>query len=631
MKEIRLIIISAALLATVQMVQAQKKDSVIYNESVVVTGEYNPVLDNTLLKMNVAPQITDTNMKLQHDFSYSISPRRLTSIFQPTRIKAAKIIGEPTTRLYNNYFRIGVGNYWSGLLDAFYNSTRDTRLTYGAGLHHYSSWGRLGHKPSSLDVYPVNYWGPNHFATNDIGGFAKYILKDNAELSTSLSYQSDYNLFYGFNDSILHANMGYTRDSISKKDYTSRYHLVEWTGGIKSLNTDVNQLGYNVNLLLGHLWGRPEMSEFHTRLDGTIHYGFPMFKEYKGIAALQLVWDHYGERYNYDAATTDLPLGYNGVYAFAPMLADTDRWNKDLLTFHPYIDFLFRDFKFHVGARGINDAFSPDENYETAAIDTMNTHLTDKKLHIYPDIVVSKNFMNDALNLSAGFVGNMEANSWNAIRLVNPYIAPNQETRATSHYDIYANMRFDFSKKLGMTLNAQYSWLNNDLGFCLDTTYALDNMYKAMYVDYSCLKMGGNFTFINDEMLQMEVGGNYYNYDNISDAGDQSFRAYRPTWDAHFIAKVNYKNKVFVQIQSLLLSKMTYGYEQKNNGTVVCDTLPARYGISLNVEYIHTRAISFFLNVDNIACQRYFYWENYPSRRLTAMLGMTYTIPTKKH
>lgn len=634
MKHIRIVIISLALLLTAQQAHAQR-DSVVYNESVVVTGEYNPVLDNTLLKLNVAPQITDTNMELQHDFSYSIVPRRLTSIFQPTRIKAAKIIGEPATRLYNNYFRIGVGNKWSGLLDAYYNSTRNVRLTYGANLHHYGSWGTLGHKPSSADVFPVNYWGANHFAATEMGGFAKYILQDDAELSTNLNLQSDYNLFYGFNDSTLHAVTGLTRDDISKKDYTSRYRLLEWTGGIKSLNTDVNQLGYNANILLGHLWGRPEMSEFHMRLDGTVHYGFPMFKQYKGIAALQLTWDHYGERYDLSAIALDnslLPLGYTPAAATsAPMLADTNRWDKGIFTLHPYIDFLFRDFKFHVGTRGAVDQFSPNESYATGNPDTMDTHLTTGNFHLFPDIEVSKNFLNDAMNVSAGFAGDLEANSWNAIRLVNPYVAPNQETRATSHYDVYARMRFDFSKKLGMRLYAQYSWLNDVAGFCIDTAYALNNLYRTNYVNYSQLKIGGNFTFINDEMLHMEIGGNYYNYDDIKNSGDQSFRAYRPTWDAHLSAKVNYNNKVYVQLQSLLLSRMTCEYGTNANGLSVCDTLPMRYGISLNVEYIHTRAISFFLNVDNIACQRYFYWSNYPSRKLTVMAGMTYTIPTKKH
>ncbi len=638
MNKLRTILTCGALLLATLPVAAQS-DSTRYNESVVVTGEYNPVLDNTLLKVNVAPQITDTNMKLQHDFSYSITPRRMTSIFQPTRIKAAKIIGEPQTRLYNNYFRLGVGYKWTGLLDAFYNSTRNTRLTYGASLQHHNRLGTLGSTTDSVAFSP-EYWGAAPYSTTDVRGFAKYIWKNNTELSTALHYQNDYTLFYGFSDSVLHENLALQRDDIARGDYKSMYNLVEWTAGVKSLNTDVNQFGYEANLLLGHLWGTPLMGEQHLRLDGTMHYGFPMFKKSKGIAALQLIWDNYGQRYGMDEVAADLsllPLGYVPATLQAePFVADSNRWGKGIFTVHPYVDFLFKDFKFHVGLRGSYDGFTPatdyEENaiYDPAAYDTMAAHLTVDKFSLFPDIVVSKNFMSDAMSLSAGFVGDIEANSWNTLRLTNPYLAPNQEVRALRHYDVYARMRFDFSKKLSLRLHMQYSWKNDAPAFALDSNYALDNMYRVNYVDFTELCLGGNFIFLNDELLQLEVGGNYYNYGAINNTGDHSYLAYRPTWDAHFAAKVNYKSKVYVGLNALLVSKMTCEYQHLANNAIAADTLPMRYGLGLHVEYIHTRALSFFLNLDNIGCQRYFMWANYPSRRLTAMLGMTYTIPTKK-
>lgn len=636
------------------MLNAQQRDSAVYNESVVVTGEYNPVLDNSLLKLNVAPHITDTNMNLQHKFEYNIAPRRLTSIFQPTRIKAAKIIGEPTTRLYNTYFRVGFGNYRSGLLDAFYNSTRAARLSYGARLHHYGSWGTLGHKPSDGSLYPSNYWGTAQAADSWLEGFVNYILKDNAELSSTVNYENDYNLFYGFSDSTLNAygvnwlgKTTYNRDSISKKDYTTMYNVLTWTGGIRSLNTDVNQLGYDVSLLLSHLWGHPAMSEFRMALDGTVHYGFPILKDYKGIAALQMVWEHYGERYGQDNVNPDpelMPLGFSmpvipasQAFCFGNV-ADTDRWNKDILTLHPYVDFLFRDFKFHVGARGVVDAFSVSDDYAgfvniyNISATPLQPHLTANKFHLFPDVAVNKNFMNGAMSLSAGLTGGVDANSWNTIRQMNPYVAPNQQTSASRHFDAFAHVRFDFSKKLGMNLNVKYSWKNDAPAFRLHPYYHLNNVYEVCYVDFSQLTLGGNFAFVNDEMLQVEVGGNYYSYASIREGNGPAYRDYRPTFDAHLNANLNYKNKVRAQLQTLLLSRMTAESSTSAvSGITTADTLPMRFGIGVNVEYIHTRAISFFLNLDNLAAQRFFLWKNYPSRRFTAMAGMTYTIPTKKH
>ncbi|MDY5969486.1 MAG: hypothetical protein SPJ13_05690, partial [Bacteroidales bacterium] len=150
------------------------------------------------------------------------------------------------------------------------------------------------------------------------------------------------------------------------------------------------------------------------------------------------------------------------------------------------------------------------------------------------------------------------------------------------------------------------------------------------YVDFTMLKMGGDFSFVNDEMLNAFIGINHYTYASI-EGNDQSFRAYRPTFDAHLGLAVNYNNKVKVSLQGLALSKMTAEYRTSASGATTADTLPVRYALSLNVEYVHNRALSFFINLDNIAAQRFFYWANYPSRRFSAMVGLTYTLPTKKH
>src|SRR5574344_2351318 len=92
-----------------------QNDSSTYNESVIVVGDYKAVLDKSF-KINVAPVITDTTETLQHDFSYNINPQRLTAIFSPARLAYVKIT-EPPQRLYNNYIRLGMGNYWTPMAD----------------------------------------------------------------------------------------------------------------------------------------------------------------------------------------------------------------------------------------------------------------------------------------------------------------------------------------------------------------------------------------------------------------------------------------------------------------------------------------------------------------------------------
>ena len=85
-------------------------------------------------------------------------------------------------------------------------------------------------------------------------------------------------------------------------------------------------------------------------------------------------------------------------------------------------------------------------------------------------------------------------------------------------------------------------------------------------------------------------------------------------------ADVNYHDKWFFHLEGQLLGKMyADNYE----------VLPMRYGVAAEVEYRHNRALSFFLRMDNLAFQRYWYWSNYPSQRGLFIGGLTYTIPHK--
>lgn len=553
-----------------------------YNESVVVKGSYKPTIEQQD-KISFPARITDTIERMGHTFRYNITPTRLKALYEPSRIKAARIIGEPATRLYNNYLRLGFGNYWSPLADLYWNSTRDRKKTYGIRINHRSSWG-------SLPDY-----GKNHFGLTEATLFGKYIVKEKLQLSTDISYGHDHNLYYGFTDDMLRATLGMERNDTKLADYSAKYNLAAWNIGLRNMELDANKLGYAANLRLADLWATYGQNEFNLTLTGDVHYGFNILNQYKGVAYLHAEWDGYAHSVSPDPSRP-LPLGHLPV-----LQNDTVRGWRNIVKFNPYADFMFNGLEFHAGFTMGWDAF-------TAA-----TTL----LRFFPDVVVSKSLMRDALVLSVGATGGIDANNWNTLRMVNPYIAPGAEQRATRHYDFTGHARWTISKKLEANAEVGYAFLNDDLSFKLDPAYSLHNVYQPYYFDNRRLAMGANISFVNDEMLTLRAGGHFYNY-SISDDG--TLLLYRPKWDVMASADVNYHDKWLFHLEGQLLSKM-----EADDGEV----LPMRYGINAEIEYRHNRAISFFLKMDNLAFQRYYYWKNYPSQRGLFILGLTYTIPHK--
>ena len=602
-------------LASLPVVKAQR-DSNVYNERVVVTSRYRPVVEETQ-KINVAPTITDTVATMPKSFTYDISTRRLTSLYEPSRIKAARIIGEPATRLYNNYIKLGFGNYLSPLAEVYFNSLRNDNKTYGIRATHSSSWGTIGksdsEKPSAV------YYGQAPFSLTDITLFGKLITNKHHQLSADLGYQNDFNRYYGFSDSTLYSVMGLVRDSVKKPSYRASYNTLSANFGLKTLNTDVRALGYEANVNLTDLFASYNQNEFNVNFDGNMHYGFIIAQKYKAIAYLHITYNGYINDFN----PTELPFGADSAALLAllpdqaPLAPLSSHSYLGLYKANPYIDFIFSGFQIHGGAVIMLDGYN---------------HPGSGKVHIYPDATVSKSFFKDLINATLEAKGNMDANSWNHIRTINPYIAPNSPVRATSHYDLAAKVRLNLSKKIDLNLYGMYSNLNDDLSFRLDNRYHLNNVFTPIYDSLTRIKVGGNFVFLNDEMLRLEAKGNYYIYRNKKTQllGDKQVELplfYRPSFDAGVCATVNYRDKVIGRLELQLLGRTPYSVAMAADGADSTLYLPLRYGMNLEVEYRHNKALSFFLKADNLLFQRYFYWENYPSYRGLFLLGLTYTIP----
>jgi len=611
-------IISALLffsaLSTLAVAQAQNDSTKsVYNESVIVVGDYNPVLDGVTEKVNVAPSPNDNvSDDLKPQFNYSITPRRISSVSATSGIKAAKVIGSPT-RLYNNYIRLGLGHDFASfldfnpLLDAYYMSTRKDDYAYGARLFHQTdvtTFGKADDNTSSPDHY-----GRDKHSETAFDIFGKYILKKEHLFTADLSFDREKGRYYGFSDSVLFDKMALTRDDISFSDYTFAYNNISLNLGASSLNTDVNKLGYQADLSLADMWSRYDASQLSMTLSGGVHYGFPMFSKYKAIAYLNTKWIGFKQRYDTPQTVADLPLGYDT----SASLPDTNRVGRHLWTINPYVDFLFNGFKIHAGlALGFNSYDAPD-----------NT-----TLNLFPDLAVTKSFSNNSMSLTVGFVGDYLPNDWNAIRLINLYILPAPYTVATVDNDFYARFRINFSKKLMLNLSAENHFLKNAMYFSPAREYQLANLFKPYFCDNDELNLAANLTFVNDEMITLSLGCDYSVNYNVP---QEVVLLYSPDFTAHLDADINYKDKWLFSLKTLFVAGMDadFAINPTTLANEVSATLPAHFGISLGAEYLHSRALSFFAKIDNMAFKRYFIWANYPVQRFNAMLGLTYTIPNQ--
>lgn len=584
----------------------------VYNESVIVVGDYNPVLDGVTEKVNVAPTVSEnTAENALPAFTYSITPRRISSLSATSGIKAAKVVGSPT-RLYNNYLVFGLGHDFAApldftpLLDLYYTSTRNDNYAYGARIYHKTDISTFGKE--DINTPSSSYYGRNRQSNSQINIFGKYILNKEHLFAADLAFDREYGRYYGFTDSLLFDVLSLKRDKLRSSRYAYAYNNVALNLGAKSLNTDVNKLGYDAGLSLADLFTNYNANQLSMDLNASVHYGFPMFRQYKAIAYLHTNWRLFKQNFNTPSFTDYLPLGYD---ALKPM-PDTVNDGRSLLTVGPYVDFLFKDLKFHLGLyMGLN-------GYDTAS----------SRFNIFPDLAVAKSFANNAFSLTLGFRGDYNPNDWNSIRLENPFVEPAPLSMTTIANDIYAHFRVNFSKRLILTVRADNYFYKNRMYFELNKNYLLRNVFKPYYLDNNAFHLTSEFTFINDEMLLMTLGIDYekdYNSPkNVPLLYDADFSAY-------FDARVNYKDKWIFSLNTRFIGRCDADYEFNAISGLyeITASLPARFGLGLSAEYVHSRALSFFAKFDNMTFQRYFLWVNYPAERFNAMVGLTYTIPNQ--
>lgn len=582
MRKFRYIYCAVAVLFSSTIVVAQNEEEEVYNENVVVISGYQPVLQKTE-RINVLHRITDTaNMKV--DFNYKVYPHRLFSLYAPERINAARLVGEPSAKLYKSYIKLGMGNYMSPLADLYFNSLKNKSLNYSARVYHNSSW------------WSLKDYGSNWYSNTDVDLFGKYMWK-NKVLSANVFYNNDYNLYYGFTDSTLNTIYpNLNRDDLEKSDYSQVYNYVGANVDFRTSNKKIEDLYYQVALGIYNFSDHYASNEFCFKMNADLHYGFAWFGNEKEILGMQVAWDLYSNTVD----TMIYPYAFKGISSI-----DSIKEKEHLLKIHPY--FKFKLYGFDLDA-GLNVFVS-----------------TSNKVKLKPHIILSQDFSDETLHFSIGAVGDAIRNGWQNLRIENPYVAPHTETATTYTNKYFLEGKFALMNNLDLGLALAYQTFTNAPVFMIDTNYALGNVYSPIYIDYDMLQVGFNSKYRLSENWGLAFSANYYRY-FLPEKSPIQEMLYKPNFDLDLGAFYSYNDKIIVSLNTILLGKMN-GLNIENN-EYVYEKMPIKYGIDLNVEYRYTKALSFFATFDNVAFQRYFYWTNYPSQKFRVMFGLTYTIPS---
>ena len=532
------------------------------NQEVKVVKPYKPSISDAF-KINELPKINDT-IKITPSFSYSVKTKKLNSKFQLEPIKAARMLGEPLTKLYKSYLKLGFGNYITPLAEINISSLRAKNYSVGAYLKHFSTSGKIKNTDNKR-VFAGN-------SDNLIQLYGKRIFKSNKILSGNMSFNSRKIYYYGYNTA---KYLSTVEIPTKKKDIEyQRFNLFNINTDFKTDYIDSSHVNYDIKLNYRYFKTKDDINENNLSLTANVNY----FRNNQFL----------GVDYKLDYFNT---TGTN------------DTLNYLMVKFNPWI-----------GAFG----------NKWRVIAGVNTYYNqaDVKYYLYPRVSLHYNVIDYFLIPYFELDGKYQINNYQKIANENFYITNKLNVKPTNYQQhVVGGIRGNFSSKISFNFNASYSQINDDYFFVNDTSYLFENKFNVVYDNVKVTKFLTEISYKQSQKLNLLLKAEFFNY--VMDKEIEPW--HKPKFKISFTSHYVLQNKIIVNTDIYAISsRYAKTYDSSNN--IVKKELAGIFDANLGLEYRYTKILSAFINFNNIGAVKYYQWNNYPLHKFNVLLGFTYSL-----
>lgn len=240
--------------------------------------------------------------------------------------------------------------------------------------------------------------------------------------------------------------------------------------------------------------------------------------------------------------------------------------------------------------------------------------------HFYPRASFRFHLVEEVIVPYFGVDGYLETNSYRSTVEENPYVLPTLSLRPTNHKLIaYFGLKGRFSDALAYNLKGSYSIIDDAYFYVNDNSSPLLNQFTVVYDDVTLARLHGELTFRPSDSWKVFLKGNYYSYVTMINE-DQPWN--KPSFDISLQARYNMGEKIIVDAGIYSIGSRYF----ENYDPALEEKLPLTFDANLGVEYRYSSMLSFWARLNNLAAQKYYLYNNYPSYRFRVMLGFSYAL-----
>ncbi len=555
-----------------------QEDNTLEEQTVVIYNDYSPVLKDAS-RIQSLPVIADT-VKAEPKFEYSVMPTMYRTSFTPQKISAATVKGEALKPLNTGFVKVGYGNYISPFAELYINSKRQKNYSLGIAAHHHSSFGKIKNYLnqkiySGYDDSRIEAFGKKLFAKSVLSGKVYFS-------SNGICYYGYDPKVYGNTDTINWDTFDYvdTRDEVEKQ----RFNRVGANMTFESQQTGRKHWNYKFDA--GYQYFFTKTKDYQHKIDVIANIG----RTVKNIS--------YGVDINYLFNANKISWVNNTI-------------NDMFINPEPY--FRFENEKWNVKA-GANLVYSAGST---------------NKFYIYPDVYAQLNISNTLLPYIS-YGGHLENNNLEYLSTINPFVISFPYVNTSYQHEVNLGLKANISKKVYLHLNANYSHIDKMVFFVNDTLEPLHNKFRMEYMDVD--RVGAYAELSMRDLapgLDIMLKAHYYYYIKLGDPNvlnspkiADAHPWQMPDLDVSLRASYRLTNKISFGVEGYFLNRC-YAKEYVE-GVQYAKKMKAVIDVNLFGEYKFDDNFSAFLYLNNIACQRYYIWNNYRAQGFNAMVGLTY-------
>jgi len=548
------------------------------NDEVVVVGTGDRKVEPAY-RMTENPKIIDTMI------TTPVIEYPLLVLQYPTSIELEKI--DPATiktdaklpMLYHTYVKVGVGTEMMPLGEIYFDSKRSRKFLYGAHLKHLSSFGNFkDYAPAQFDRTKFGLYG----ALNE----------KNYSLKSDLHYNNQGLHYYGWK---------IPTDSVDRSTTAQRYQDVGGAFSFLSHKKDSAQLNYTGGIVYNHFASKKPLGDSLDDWRARENY----------FAINNTGWYKY-EKHTFAA---DFNIRYNG-YKYG-VEGDTSLTaidtgivlNNTIINLKPTISTYLQDNRFRakVGLDFVIDAH------------------TKTRAHVYPVAELKYSLFNDIFIPYLGLRGGLKQVTFKSLTSDNEFLLPNVAMRnENTAIDVYGGFKGTLSRRMSFNISGSFARVKDKALFVTDTLYSVGNKFNVIYDTLNLTTLEGSLSYQLNEKLKVDGIGRFYSYALLNN----TYAWNLPQWQAILRGSYNLYDKFLVNLDlNFEGGRKALVYAMEEDVTEENQQLAKSLGfvadINLSLEYRYNKRISAFVQLNNVASQRYNRWYNHPVQIFQFMGGLT--------